>query len=108
MRIIDLLNKIANGEEEAPKIIRKGNFNFIFNNYSCIDWYYLEEETEKKWLDFMTLGLNDEVEILDEEKKGIEKLDMEFYHDEPALIEDMAHTINLIIDKLNKMEGNNE
>ena len=33
---------------------------------------------------------------------------MELYHDEPALIEDMAHTVNLIIDKLNKMEGNNE
>lgn len=35
------------------------------------------------------------------EDRNIEKLNEHYYHDEPALIEDMAHKINKIIDKIN-------
>lgn len=66
IKIIDLLNKIANGEN-APNTIRINGFSFIFNSYTSIDCYYTEEISNKFWLSFMSIDLTDEVEILDEE-----------------------------------------
>lgn len=74
MKIIDLLNKIANGEE-VPKHIKIGKNEWYFyksnNTYgdkksAWIAWDWYVEENR----------LNDEVEILEEEKKIPEKLDV--------------------------------
>lgn len=73
MKIIDLLNKIANGEE-VPETIKYNNFIYKYDKYICDydgDDLYLFDNTDK---------LNDEVEILEEEKKIPEKL--EKYYDE--------------------------
>lgn len=72
MKIIDLLNKIVN-KEEVPKKIRYKNIIWYFNkkdktyymNNTEIELFYIEKLTEK---------LNDEVEIIEEEKKIPEKL----------------------------------
>lgn len=71
MKIIDLLNKIANGEE-VPKKIKYDNQVFEYRkdmlDYYCYDY------------DLNLMGyqkvLNDEIEILEEEKKIPEKLDI--------------------------------
>lgn len=79
MKVIDLLNKIANGEE-VPRVIRISGFNFIFNNYSCIDLYYEEEESHINWLDFMSIDLSDEIEPIEDEFIDIEELDKEKFY----------------------------
>ena len=73
MRIIDLLNKIANGEELPKKIkyndkifINDG-FSYIYENKTFNEYNRLEE--------FISYGsdLNDEVEIIKEKKKTLEE-----------------------------------
>jgi len=66
IKIIDLLNKIANGEE-IPKKIKIGNIIWTFDkkektyfmNDTCVELFYVENITKK---------LNDEVEILEEKE----------------------------------------
>ena len=81
MKVIDLLNKIANGEE-VPKKIRYRNKSYIYSN-ECRG-YYLGTNPEKieTFAEFRLVKrfsngsmLNDEVEIIEEDKK-IEKIDM--------------------------------
>lgn len=68
MKVIDLLNKIANGEE-VPKKIKFKDEVFEFENgmYMSETNDYLEEYTDYTML-------NNEVEIIEEDKK-IRKLD---------------------------------
>lgn len=67
MKIIDLLNKIANGEEVPNKVIDKTRGILIESTeeYDLYDKLYEED-----------IYINDEVEILEEEKKIPEKLDI--------------------------------
>ena len=75
MKIIDLLNKIANGEE-VPKKVRYNDELYdteISNNFSLM----IYEATGKMCDDGeVQLFLNDEVEIIEEEKKIPEKLNL--------------------------------
>ena len=67
MKVIDLLNKIANGEEVPKKLkIKQWEYNSEYENleYELFDRLY---EADFK--------LNEEVEILEEEKKIPEKLE---------------------------------
>ena len=66
MKIIDLLNKIANGEE-INKFKYYGG-TYIYDKETQKYWY------EDMWFDLDFCNLNDEVEILEEEKKIPEKL----------------------------------
>ena len=66
MKIIDLLNKIANGEEVPKKIKYCGVYyywtGFNYENNEADDvlfWFYVYSEEH----------LNDEVEIIEEDKK---------------------------------------
>ena len=70
IRIIDLLNKIANGEE-VPKVIKFLNYKYIFDTF---DKEYQRYQNgvcygfgEDRRLDII---LDDEVEIIEEEKKA--------------------------------------
>lgn len=71
MKIIDLLNKIANGEE-APK-------KFIFANQTFEkQGSYIEDEAGDSIFDSMCTdfsNINDEIEIIEEDKE-IEKLEV--------------------------------
>ena len=104
MKVIDLLNKIANGEIEAnEKFCYKGEeYRHIDNLFGD---YYVEEV------------LNNEVEIIEEDKKieKLENLNMNYCRDEMfyetltkeqiALdISTLQKWVNKIIDKLNEVE----
>lgn len=78
MKIIDLLNKIANGEE-VPKKIKINNII-----YEYIGYMYCTEKANYQDIEDYLFGkwnfniLNEEVEILDEPKdNSIERLDIE-------------------------------
>lgn len=122
MKIIDLLNKIANGEEVPKKIIINGCiYEYQGDDYLFIDknndnheyWLFSVGYTNKfQWLDVF---LKTEVEIIEEDKK-IEKLIM--WTDTHSWLDDndidkalqeqsqynkiIYYKINEIIDKLNK------
>ena len=72
MKIIDLLNKIANGEEVPKEIMFKGK------KYKYKDGIDYENENGTYLLSVECVDINfliDEVEILEEEKKIPEKLE---------------------------------
>ena len=101
MKIIDLLNRIAKGEE-VPKKIKYDNQVFEYRkdmlDYYCYDY------------DLNLMGyqkiLNEEVEILEEEKKIPEKLvepiASEYTYDYAKKI---CHKINEIIDYLDFLKS---
>ena len=98
MKVIELLNKIANGEEVPKKIKIKqweNNAEDEDLEYELFDRLYNED-----------FELNDEVEIIEEDKK-IEKLDLildeHFSNDElQAYIKETQEKVNEIIDKINE------
>jgi hypothetical protein len=119
MRIIDLLNKIANGEE-VPKKIEYRNIKFLYDetNKLYIDENYnvyndlLMELSNHKGTD-----LNYEVEIPEEENKieKIDKLDLDYksniYSDEYTFrkeimfyCDNLQSKINNLIDEINKLK----
>ena len=71
MKIIDLLNKIANGEEVPKKINYDGKiYDYEDRDYFTSDYGYLFDRYNVSGM------LNDEVEIIEEEKKIPEILDV--------------------------------
>ena len=109
MKIIDLLNKIANGEE-VPKKIKYEDEKFVFSdkthqyyvgdNSNDINTYYNNSLKERLY-DF--IYLNDEVEILEEEKKIPEKIRHDacwIYDDETNQLEKITLKDDLILNKL--------
>lgn len=73
MKIIDLLNKIANGEE-VPKKIKWGVHEFEWVIYEYRAKGEFQEPILLEYLSQAPSMLNDEVEIIEEEKKIPEKL----------------------------------
>ena len=103
-RVIDLLNKIANGEE-IPKRIKIISNNYNKEFYFDGDIYmYKDEYEEYAMTDDLSIemSLNDEVEIIEEEKKIPEKLKLSAPYPEcdDTRFEDVENKINEIIDCL--------
>jgi hypothetical protein len=111
MKVIDLLNKIANGEE-LPKKIKFNeaiyNFNELYDDYEGLyggDWLL------KNHNDNLKCFLNDEVEILDEEDEFIDieelrvKL-MGFADDSEEEKEFLNEDLRRITDKINDLIKN--
>jgi len=73
MKVIDLLNKIANGEE-VPEKIQWGEFILVWEEQGFHDYKFLETGNHLLFQGFATSVLNNEVEIIEEDKK-IYKLD---------------------------------
>lgn len=102
IRVIDLLNKIENGEAFPSDILIKGR-KFEYNwHYESIEQLY-RDDIGIDWFDVIDINLNTEVEIIEEPKK-IEKLETyeissaNHYDNESTLLE----KINEIIDYINK------
>ena len=107
MKIIDLLNKIANGEE-VPEKIEYCRTNFYYDDNGK-DYLSIQNQFNDGGISICKYvfsgNLNDEVEILEEEKKIPENLPfkndmkltiMEVYHE----LEKYNYKINEIIDYL--------
>ena len=117
IKIIDLLNKIANGEE-VPKKIRFDNTNW---NRICDEKnvYYVNDTDDDLFIYFfrknLTFTLNDKVEIIEEEKE-IEKCDVlkhcvDFTKNENILLDNqlgLQKKINELIDVVNELKGKSE
>lgn len=75
MKIIDLLVKIANGED-IPKRIRYCSVNYKYDVYD----YFNEDEDDgddvklSYWIDFDKKNLNDEIEIIEDTPKEDDKI----------------------------------
>lgn len=124
MKVIDLLNKIANGEE-VPKKIKYNNKIYeyyerlenIFNYKQIVNGKYIDDYFNDNY--FIDSILNDEVEIIEEPKK-IEKIEM--YQDGEgsyflnkqdrkvyvncAEMDFMVDKFNELIDEINNLKEN--
>ena len=113
MKIIDLLNKIANGEEVPKKIEYEGEI-FQFTGYNSASKNY-KNELEDLFEVLDGSILNDEIEILEEQKKIPEKLENEqkFYSyvryeenkDEIDKVLYILKAINLIEEKIGHLNN---
>ena len=97
MKIIDLLNKIANGEE-LPEYVKYFNRNDEEYNIMMVTYENIIYK-----LNYEYIKLNDEVEILEEEKKIPEKI--EIYEDEEGhyFIDKHCKKIYITCDEVNFM-----
>ena len=104
IKVIDLLNKIANGEE-VPKEIKYDTMNYVFRHYDYKEVHGELIDEQSSWLEKIDFyKLNDEVEIIEEDKK-IKKLDLDKEESLKAVIKTaqdyvLADKINEIIDYL--------
>jgi len=104
IKVIELLNKIANGEEVPKKIKSKDKEFYFQEDEASIDYLYRTDKNGNGWLVVQDLALNDEVEILEDNTEEIEELPIwvtrrngeEITQDEGKRLE-MADKINEII-----------
>ena len=115
IRIIDLLNKIANGEE-VPVKIRIGALDMYWDGSA-----YWDEDGESQFCEVIgsdEYRLNREVEIIEEEKEieEIKKLKItdrkgetviEGYLDQNRIDEIFGEKINELIDAVNELKRGN-
>ena len=118
MKVIELLNKRANGEE-VPKKIRIENWGYIFEWVEYLDNYYDKRadldlmsalSMSKEELNYEVKIIEEEIEII-EEGKPIEKIRQ--FCEYPcsdgyecwSIQEDiLVNKINELVDKVNKLE----
>lgn len=103
MKVIELLDKIAKGEE-VPKKIKYDTIYYYFRNYDYKEYEMLEDYIDEQSsfiekIDFYKL--NDEIEIIEEEKE-IKKLNAKYTSQIGKL--ELANKIDEIIDELNKIK----
>ena len=102
MKVIDLLNKIANGEE-VPKKIKLGDFVLEWEERGYHDYKFLGSGNHLLFQGFATSLLSDEIEIMEEDKK-IERIgEITFRNSTDNIKEEvLLYKINEIIDYINK------
>ena len=101
MKVIDLLNKIANGEE-VPKKIKYNIFELKRTMSNNLLRLYVDEEGMFFPEYYNGLVLNDEVEIIEEEKKIPEKIPLNYADDRKPeeVYEYLRCSYNQLIDYL--------
>lgn len=101
-KVIDLLNKIANGEKVPKKIIIN---NIIFERTESFDitqmYNFWDGNYNHFWLTSYTILLDEEIEIIEEEKE-IEELDYT-YVNSYGNISQHKKSEEPIIDKINEL-----
>lgn len=110
IKVIDLLNKIANGEEVPKKIL----LNEIVFEYQGDDYLYKDEDKKEHWLfsanytdKYMWLEnfLKAEVEIIEEPKKIEHCLKSDRFLCDKDEIEYLRTKIDELIDEINNLKG---
>lgn len=107
MKVIDLLNKIANGEE-VPNVIefndiiyKKADIGEDYYNFTMHKWFFKDV--------FDASGVNLELKTIEEEKKIPEKIEEEEIEVSMAIGEQIcANKINAIIDYLQYLKSKGE
>ena len=102
LRVIDLLNKIANGEE-VPKVVKTNDDIFYYDETDDNEVMRYKNKNDIPIID--EYYLNDEVEIIEEDKK-IEKFDpclggIMGFDSVENIFEIYKDKINEIIDRIN-------
>jgi len=113
MKVIDLLNKIANGEE-VPNKIRYKTFELERTQSEEVKRLYVDEQGIF-FPEYYSFDLNDEVEVIEEDKK-IEKIELDplelckntndniiNVHYETLIV---MNKVNELIDTINEMRDN--
>lgn len=106
MKVIDLLNKIANGEEVPKKItIGKSSYDFEWNGNMYLKRF---RNKDGDYCDFAKPdyihNLNEEIYIIEDtpkEDKKIEKIDVSKFPKRNNSLKRTALKLNEIIDRLN-------
>lgn len=106
MKIIEMLDKMAKGEINTKTKVSYKNARGKHENWESLDYYIhneLGKRCESEFKDF----LNDEIEIIEEDKK-IEELDAQYYDDERYTPETRLNIcmnyINKLIAEVNKLK----
>ena len=112
IKIIDLLNKIANGEEVPTKIKSEDKELHFQNNETSIDYLYRTHKNGNGWLVVQDISLNDEVEILEDNTEDVDE-GMDYRTSEDDLyndnFDDMFRKINELVREVNELkEGINK
>lgn len=113
MKVIDLLNMIANDIDVPPKNIKYNDKYFEYKLWLEPDKYaYVEKGTNNTLEEYCCFyDLNDEVEIIEDKKieKIENKIDTTFEnynYSERMRLTEIVNKINEIIDKINKEKNN--
>ena len=104
MKIIELLNKNANGEEVPEKI----KFHGLYFEFDALERQYRHNDIDLGVaMDGLKYSqLNDEVEII-EEDKTIEEFDFDYNAEKLAdIIIQMKQKINELVKEINKLKEN--
>lgn len=112
MKIIDLLVKMANGEE-VPRKIKYDGIKFEYSGYykdylsydkiSSIEIFLIDKIFKKNIKP--DILLNDEVEIIEENKKIEHCLKTDRFLCDKAEMEHLRTKIDELIDEVNKLKG---
>ena len=109
MKVIDLLNKIANDIDVPPKNIKYNDKYFEYKLWLEPNKYaYVEKGTNNTLEEYCCFyDLNDTVEILEEEKKIPEKIGLiKYCEDQATLI--IHNKVDEIIDYLHYLKSKGE
>lgn len=101
MKVIDLLNKIANGKE-VPKKIKWGDFVLEWDERGYHDYKFLGSGNHLLFQGFATSALSDEIEIIEEDKK-IETIEYDRDCTAEWDFEELYDKVNEIIKTINEM-----
>lgn len=106
MKIIEMLDKMAKGEINTKTKVSYKNARGKHENWESLD-YYIHDELGKRCESEFKDFLNDEIEIIKEDKK-IEELDAQYYDDERYTPETRLNIcmnyINKLIAEVNKLK----
>ena len=109
IKIIELLVKVANGEE-VPRKIKWGEFELEWEELGYHDYKFLDTGNHLLFQGFATSVLNDEVEIIEDKKiKELKKsniikgcINNEIYYEEDYNVCEFGDKINEIIKVINE------
>ena len=98
MKVIDLLNKIANGED-VPNKIKYYGYVWEFLNNGVYSSYWFNDIELQDYLDGNILeNLNDEVEIIEEDKE------IEYLRNQDFYIKKVGDKVNELIKAVNELK----
>ena len=109
MKVIDLINKIAKGEE-VPKRIRIEHWCYKFEWVEHLENYY-DEDSDIDLMSALSMNkeeLNYKVKIIEEDKKIEKCKGYECFECLDDYIEHLRHKIDELIEEIEKLKGKSE